>query len=127
MAQPPNPPGPTPDQVEEGEAALIEGMGLAKGVDLSSRGALRKMRQEDREDAMSTHLHRVYVLALYLVGAAIIAMVLALMWNMAAPENLRFLKPEEVKNLQSLLFSGAIGSAVTTVAKKLTKIEAAAS
>ena len=68
---------------------------------------------------MDDHLHRLLVISLYLIGGAIVAMVLALLWNMAAPESLRFLKPDEVKGLQSLLFSGAIGSFVTAAAKKV--------
>lgn len=119
MANPANPPGPNPDEVEEGPAALAEGLGLAKGVDLSDRQALNRFQQLLRRDAMDGHLHRLLVVALYLIGGTIILLVIALLYNMAAPEGARFLKPDEVKNLQSLLFSGAIGSFITAAAKKL--------
>jgi hypothetical protein len=120
VAQPPRElPQPGADEIEEGKAAIAEAAAVAGGLDLSSRADLNKLNGLLRRDSMEGHLHRILVAGLYVAGISITAMFVSLVWNMAAPDAQRFLNSGQVAALQSFLFSGAMGSALTAAARKV--------
>lgn len=120
VAQPPHElPQPGANEIEEGTAAIAEAAAVAGGLDLSSRADLNKLNGLLRRDAMDGHLHRMLVIGLYFVGFCIAGLFGSLVWNMAASESYRFLDTAQVAALQSFLFSGAMGSAVTAAARKV--------
>lgn len=83
--------------------------------------AAAKVKQIDRDGNLQTHVYRVVVLGVYLVGAAIIASVLIWMFHFVVPESWRFLSVDAVSKLQNMLFSGAVGSGLTGVFKRIAK------
>ena len=118
MALPPELPQPGADEIEEGTAAIAEAAAVAGGFDLSSRNALNKFNALFRRDAMDGHLHRILVIGLYFVGLCAALMFGSLVWNMALP-NHSFLNATQFAALQTFLFSGAMGSAVTAAVRKV--------
>lgn len=119
MVNPPRKlPRPTPDELEEGAAAIAEAAAVAGGWDLSSRAELNQVNALLRRDAMDGHLHRILVIGLYFFAACAALMFGSLVWCMAVPSH-SFLEPAQFAALQNFLFSGAIGSAVTAAARKV--------
>ena len=120
MAQPPlELPQPGANELEEGPAAIAEAAAVAGGLDLSNRADLNKLNGLLRRDAMEGHLHRILVIGLYVAGLCIAGMFVSLVWNMAVPAAYRFLDAAQLGALQSFLFSGAMGSAITAAARKV--------
>ena len=68
---------------------------------------------------MDGHVHRILVWGLYFVGICTVAMFGSIVWNMAMPTSRRFLDAAQVATLQSFLFSGLMGSAVSAAARKV--------
>ena len=52
---------------------------------------------------MDGHLHRILVIALYVVGAGVAGLFVSLIWNIGAPASYRFLGAAELGALQKLL------------------------
>ena len=126
MADPPlslPPPGVT--EIEEGAAALAEAAAVAGGLDLSSRADLNKLNKLLRQDAIDGHLHRILVIGLYVVALCAALMFGSLVWSMAFPAY-AMLDADQSVALQKFLFSGAVGSAVTVVARKVGGSDASA-
>jgi len=115
---PPSLPLPGATEIEEGSAAIAEAAAVAGGLDLSSRAELNKLNGLLRRDAMDGHLHRILVIGLYFFAACAALMFGSLVWCMAVPSH-SFLDSTQFAALQNFLFSGAIGSAVTAAARKV--------
>lgn len=113
-----NLPHPNAGEIVEGKAAIAETAAVAGGVDLSSRAALNKVNALLRRDKMDNHVHLLLVIGLYFVGACILVIFGSLVWNMTFP-NYRFLDETQAAKLEAFLFSGALGSAVTAAARKV--------
>ncbi|WP_310532343.1 hypothetical protein [Novosphingobium sp.] len=119
MANPPHElPRPRGDELDEGADAIAEAAAFAGGVDLSSRTELNKIKRLLRQDALDGHLHRILVIGLYLFALCAALMFGSLIWSLAFPDY-AMLNAEQSVTLQKFLFSGAVGSAVTAAAQKV--------
>jgi hypothetical protein len=87
-------------------------------LDLSSRADLNKLNALLRRDAMDGHVHRILVIGLYFFAFCAALMFGTLVWCMAFPSHSP-LDSGQFAALQSFLFSGAVGSAVTAAARKV--------
>ncbi len=112
-------PLPVGKEIEEGTDAIAEAAAVAGGLDLSSRADLNKINSLLRRDKMDGHLHRILVVGLYVAGLCIAGMFVSVVWNMSVPPARRFLDAAELSALQSFLFSGTMGSAITAAARKV--------
>lgn len=74
------------------------------------------MKALDRKGAISDHLHRLIVFAIYIVGLAGLAMFVTLIWHMVTPW--AYLQPDKLTELKQMLFSGATGAILSGLAKK---------
>lgn len=61
-------PEPTALEAGEGSQALSEAAAIASGADLSSRRALNEVQALFRRDRADTHVHRVTVCGLWVIG-----------------------------------------------------------
>ena len=96
---------------------LEEALDDAKG--LADRENTNRIHALERSDKLHGHVHQLYVSCVYIVGACIIVCIVILIFHYAAPNNWRFLSPDEVSQLQNVLFSGTVGSGLTSAAKKV--------
>jgi hypothetical protein len=85
-------------------------------ADREQRNQLNKL---DRSDKLHGHVNLLYILGVWIIGASIIASVAILIFHYAAPNNYRFLSPDEVSQLQNVLLSGTVGSGLTATARKI--------
>ncbi|OWV90215.1 hypothetical protein ATY78_17190 [Rhizobium sp. R635] len=109
-------PGSGPPEIPEDAKSLGEAMGLASGLDLSSREQLNKINRLVREDGMDTHVSRVVVCALWIIALAALIMFLVLVAHKVKPD--LWLTDDQLNSLQSFLFSGGLGAGITGLGKK---------
>lgn len=91
----------------EYEAKIAEGKAKADAI--------------NRESGLQGHLHKVTVCGVYLIGSLIIIAVSIWLYHFMVPTNWWFLNPDQIENLQKILFSGFIGGALGGQAKKISK------
>jgi hypothetical protein len=80
-----------------------------------------KAAEIDRNDGMQTHLHRISVLGVWVIGLLIVAGVSTWLYHFIVPTDWRFLSSEQIEDLQKILFSGFVGGALTNGSKRLLK------
>lgn len=118
-------PQPTPQEAGEGKKALEEAAAIAVGADLSNREALNKVNALFREDRRDTHLYRVTVFGLWVIGIAFLVLFSVLALHKVLPGKYRFLDIDEIKTLTEFLFSGFLGGLVTKGTETLIKKQGA--
>lgn len=118
-----NLPQPSKAEATEGTDGLKEAAAIAADIDLSDRAKLNAFNSLNRNDAAESHIHKVTVCAIYVVGGACLLMFLVLVSEYILPERYRPLTEAESTKLQSFLFSGAVGS---LLAKAVSRIPGAA-
>lgn len=64
------------------------------------------------------HIHRLLVLALYLIGVCLGALFITVCWHMGAPQKLHYLSEAKIDALCYFLFSGGIGVIVGRFASR---------
>jgi len=74
-----------------------------------------------RDAGLQDHLHKIVVCGVYVIGALIIVAVGIWLYHFIVPTEWRFLTLEQIESLQNILFSGAIGGAISGQAKKISK------
>jgi hypothetical protein len=114
-------PQPTPDEAGEGKQALEEAAALAVHADLSSRAELNQINELFREDRRNTHLYRLTVCGLWVIGAVYLVLFIVLAAHKVLPLSYRFLGGDDVKALTEFLFSGFLGGAVAKGSESLIK------
>lgn len=116
-------PKPKPSDLLEGTKALGEAAAMAAGADLSSREELNKVNALFRSDRVDDHLHKVAVLGIYFIAFCFAVVLGVLIYHIVTPERLHFLSDDELGDLRTFLFSSGLGVGVSTVGKKVLKIE----
>jgi hypothetical protein len=108
-----------PPELAEDEKSLSEAMGLATGVDLSSREAMNRFNELLHKDRVNTHLHRCAVTGIYVISIAAAAMFIVVVAHHLRPGI--WLTPPEVASLQGFLFSGGMGAVLAAFSKAVFK------
>jgi hypothetical protein len=109
-------PAPSPEDTVEGSESLAEEVVFASGRDLRSHRTRQQIDRLLRLDKVQTHLHRVVVCGLYLVAISAAFMFFTVVVHYTTP--LVYVTPEQLADIKQLLFSGAVGAAVSGLAKK---------
>lgn len=68
---------------------------------------------------MDENVHNLLTAGLWIIGLSIVALIVVIFWNMAAPEAARFLTLDETNRLKDFIFSGAIGSALVAAGRRV--------
>lgn len=111
-------PTPAAPSSEDVESAQQEGAALALGIDLEDRGKLSKLNEITRQDEVDTTLHKCIVSFIYLAAALVAVCTIVLTYHFLAPESWLFLSDGRVSKLKDFLFSGAVGAALSGLARK---------
>lgn len=119
MRQPLRIPRPNPDEILEGAAAISEAAAFAEDVDLSRLRSTNDYNNLLRLNRREEHIHRITVCGLYAVAFACFVMFFVLVAQYTLPDRWRLLTLEETGRLTGFLFSGAVGSFVSSGARRL--------
>lgn len=101
-----------PPELPEDEKSLGEALGMAKGVDLSSREQLNKFNELLRKDGVEWHINIVKVTGIWTVGLSAMAMFVTIAVHKIYPGI--WLSTDQLSDLQNFLFSGSVGALVTS-------------
>jgi hypothetical protein len=112
-------PGAKPPEIPEDAKSLGEAMGMATGVDLASREQLNKFNKLLREDGVEKHVNRVIIFGIWAVSIAALAMFGVIVAHKIKPDI--WLTTAQLTDLQSFLFSGGVGAAITAAGKRIIK------
>lgn len=77
---------------------------------------MNKLNRLIRADGFHSHIHKVSVCGIYLIGTAAAAMFVALVLHYLFPDHV--LSPDQASDLQSFLFSGGLGALLTKGVKQ---------
>jgi hypothetical protein len=75
---------------------------------LSQQELNHMLKDGDRGDKYKTHIHNIVVTGMYVLGFALILLVLVRAWHMGAPENLKWLNPDQCHEIERVIFSSVI-------------------
>lgn len=78
-----------------------------------------KAAKISRQSGMEGHVHRLSVIALYVIGSVLVAAVFIFILLHLLPPDWRFLSDENREDLNGLLFSGVVGALVTSLAQRV--------
>lgn len=113
---------PSSEEIVVGVDGAKEDLALRTGRDLKAQQTNRELQKILREGNVESHLHRVIVVALYVVALSAAAMFLVLIWHFITPYP--FLKEEQLSGIKQLLFSGSLGAGISGLAKKYLGVDA---
>ncbi len=89
---------------------------MGAGLDLASRKTALELQHIENKGKIGGHVHRLIVLALWVVGLSGLAMFVTLVIHMVLP--VHYVSPERLGEIKQMLFSGAAGAILSGLAKK---------
>ncbi|MEO7215668.1 hypothetical protein [Mucilaginibacter sp.] len=82
-----------------------------------------KFREGERGESYRTHIHRIIICFMYIMGFCFTVLTVVRAWDFIAPENLKWLSEAQDHDLERILFSGIILSFASKYFKKYNIVE----
>lgn len=108
-----------PPILPEDERSLAESLGMAKGVDLSSREQINQLNRLIRQDNMDGHLHIVLTVAVYAIGFILIICVCCVIAGYALPDKYNPFDKDSLDRLKEFLLTGGFGAIIGEAGRRV--------